>query len=237
MEDLQHGVTLPAAPAPCSDCRGPGGQDPAGPAGQVLGRLLPRKPCRVLRVCGPYGSRRCAGGAVPSLFPSISLAWESSSAAGRMGLSACRHRPMLPLSGLLTGDLLASLQKLALAKVSQPFAAIFVKGIFCNWLVCAAMALAASASTLPGRILGIFLPIAAFSSLGKQQRTQQQHQEAAPQPLHRVCRAVLGGGLEARMTFRSGTRARDPSRGLCLHANWGSSGEPCGVASNLAFRS
>ncbi|KAK9827314.1 hypothetical protein WJX81_003651 [Elliptochloris bilobata] len=54
----------------------------------------------------------------------------------------------------------------ALAKVSLPFSQAFIRAVMCNWLVCMALWLATSASTLGSKFMGIWLPISAFAAIG-----------------------------------------------------------------------
>ena len=42
----------------------------------------------------------------------------------------------------------------------------FIRAIMCNWLVCMALWLATSASTLGSKFMGIWLPISAFAAIG-----------------------------------------------------------------------
>lgn len=55
---------------------------------------------------------------------------------------------------------------IAQAKTSQPWLTVFVKGIGANWLVCLAVWLALSSKSLPGKVIGCWLPVAAFVALG-----------------------------------------------------------------------
>lgn len=55
---------------------------------------------------------------------------------------------------------------MATSKVASAFLPMFFKGILGNWLVCLALWLASSAKSLPGKVLGIFLPISMFVTLG-----------------------------------------------------------------------
>ena len=42
----------------------------------------------------------------------------------------------------------------------------FIRAVMCNWLVCMALWLATSASTLGSKFMGIWLPISAFAAIG-----------------------------------------------------------------------
>lgn len=42
----------------------------------------------------------------------------------------------------------------------------FIRAVLANWLVCVAVWNAGSASSLPGKVLGIWPPIAAFVAIG-----------------------------------------------------------------------
>lgn len=54
----------------------------------------------------------------------------------------------------------------AVAKTSLTFGQAFLRGILANWLVCLAIWMASAASTLPGKIIGVWLPISAFVAMG-----------------------------------------------------------------------
>ncbi len=56
--------------------------------------------------------------------------------------------------------------KTAVYKISLPFLRAFILGILCNWLVCMAVWMAASAKDAAGKILGIFFPIWLFITSG-----------------------------------------------------------------------
>ncbi|MBI3393028.1 MAG: formate/nitrite transporter family protein [Nitrospirae bacterium] len=55
---------------------------------------------------------------------------------------------------------------LAAMKANLPFMEALIRGIGCNWLVCAAVWLALAAEDTMGKILGIYFPIMAFVTLG-----------------------------------------------------------------------
>lgn len=42
----------------------------------------------------------------------------------------------------------------------------FVRGVLANWLVCIAVWCAAAASSLPGKVLGLYIPILTFVAIG-----------------------------------------------------------------------
>lgn len=54
----------------------------------------------------------------------------------------------------------------AVAKTSLTFGQAFLRGILANWLVCLAIWMASAAATLPGKIVGVWLPISAFVAMG-----------------------------------------------------------------------
>lgn len=54
----------------------------------------------------------------------------------------------------------------ALAKVSLGFGEALVRGVMCNVLVCIAVWMAAAARTVPGKIVGLYLPIMVFVLCG-----------------------------------------------------------------------
>ncbi|GFR49573.1 hypothetical protein Agub_g11620 [Astrephomene gubernaculifera] len=55
---------------------------------------------------------------------------------------------------------------LAVAKSSLPVAQALVRSVLCNWMVCLAVWMALSASSLPGKLMGLWLPITAFVTVG-----------------------------------------------------------------------
>ncbi|MEW5308881.1 MAG: hypothetical protein WDW38_000805 [Sanguina aurantia] len=55
---------------------------------------------------------------------------------------------------------------MAVAKTSLPFSQAFIRGVLCNYLVCCAVWLASSSSTMSGKIMGAFLPVMAFATIG-----------------------------------------------------------------------
>jgi formate/nitrite transporter len=56
--------------------------------------------------------------------------------------------------------------RIAAAKVSAPFGAIFVKGLLCNALVCLAVWLAYAGRSVTDKILAILFPVSAFVAAG-----------------------------------------------------------------------
>ncbi|CAD7705450.1 unnamed protein product [Ostreobium quekettii] len=54
----------------------------------------------------------------------------------------------------------------AAAKTSLTFGQAFLRGILANWLVCLAIWMATASSSLPGKIIGVWLPISAFVAMG-----------------------------------------------------------------------
>jgi len=54
----------------------------------------------------------------------------------------------------------------ALSKATMAFGTAFVKGIFCNFLVCIAVWMAFAAKTVAGKIIGLFFPIFIFVLCG-----------------------------------------------------------------------
>ncbi|KAF5831633.1 nitrite transporter NAR1 [Dunaliella salina] len=54
----------------------------------------------------------------------------------------------------------------AVAKTSLDPQTAIVRAILCNWLVCLAVWMASSASSLPGKVLGLWPPVVAFFAIG-----------------------------------------------------------------------
>lgn len=72
---------------------------------------------------------------------------------------------MFNIAGVFEHKELA-VNNLALFKSSHTFGVTVVKGILANWMVNLAVMMASSARDLTGKLLGIFLPISAFVSMG-----------------------------------------------------------------------
>lgn len=71
------------------------------------------------------------------------------------------------LTGMLSSEpWLGAIQRIGVGKVSQPWGVIFLKGIVANWLVCLAVWLGLSSKNMLGRLVGIWLPVMAFVTLG-----------------------------------------------------------------------
>jgi formate/nitrite transporter len=56
--------------------------------------------------------------------------------------------------------------KTAMAKATLPWGQAFIRAILANWLVCVAVWNSGAASTLPGKVLGIWPCISAFVAIG-----------------------------------------------------------------------
>jgi len=70
-------------------------------------------------------------------------------------------------SGLLSVQpWLGWIQKLAVAKTQLPFAQAFWRGVGCNWLVCLACWMALASDQVTGKILGIWVSVMAFVTMG-----------------------------------------------------------------------
>lgn len=73
---------------------------------------------------------------------------------------------MVYWSDIITGPFAILTQDVVNHKVNQPVNVSFCKGIMCNWLVCLAIYLASAANDLPGKAIGVWLPIMAFVAMG-----------------------------------------------------------------------
>ncbi len=76
---------------------------------------------------------------------------------------------MMSVTGLWNsggGALGAVTVNIAINKVNMAFAAAFVAGILCNWLVCLAVWIAWGANTMAGKMFVIFFPIFLFVTSG-----------------------------------------------------------------------
>jgi formate/nitrite transporter len=72
---------------------------------------------------------------------------------------------MVVQSGVLAGCTGYAI-KTAMAKGTLPWAQAFIRAVMANWLVCVAVWNAGAASSLPGKVLGIWPPISAFVAIG-----------------------------------------------------------------------
>ncbi len=61
---------------------------------------------------------------------------------------------------------LSYIHAIATGKVYANWGVIFLKAIPCNFLVCAAIYIAVAAEDVTGKILGMYLPISTFASIG-----------------------------------------------------------------------
>jgi formate/nitrite transporter len=69
-------------------------------------------------------------------------------------------------TGLLSGPVGAYVSASAVTKTNLSFLTAFLKGVGCNWLVCLGVWLALSSKELPGKIIGVWIPVMAFVTLG-----------------------------------------------------------------------
>lgn len=67
-------------------------------------------------------------------------------------------------TGLLAGNTMPI--NMAVAKTSLPWGVAFLRAVLCNWLVCLAVWQAAAASSLPGKLMGLWPPITTFVTIG-----------------------------------------------------------------------
>lgn len=70
------------------------------------------------------------------------------------------------LPSMFDGALATNLVSLAEGKVALPFMDAFLRGISCNILVCIAVWIAFAALTVPGKVIGLYLPIVVFVLCG-----------------------------------------------------------------------
>lgn len=73
----------------------------------------------------------------------------------------------LHLTGMVATDPWHSaIKSIAEYKVSMPWHVVFLKGIGANWMVCLAVWLGLSSQDMLGRLIGIWLPVMAFVTMG-----------------------------------------------------------------------
>ncbi|CAK9783799.1 Formate/nitrite transporter [Cutaneotrichosporon oleaginosum] len=85
---------------------------------------------------------------------------------GNLAGALCCVAFMAHFSGLYTGPLLEYAQKMSVSKTSQGFGPCLLRGIGCNFLVCVAVWLGASAREVMSKIMGIHFPVFLFVFLG-----------------------------------------------------------------------
>lgn len=74
---------------------------------------------------------------------------------------------LMSRSGLLhSGSIGQYVVQIASAKCELSFSEALIRGIFCNWLVCLAIFMAAAARDITGKILACYVPIMAFVASG-----------------------------------------------------------------------
>ncbi len=73
---------------------------------------------------------------------------------------------LMSRSGLLVGGVGEHAVGIAARKCNLPFSEALIRGIFCNWLVCLAIFMAAAARDISGKILACYAPIMAFVASG-----------------------------------------------------------------------
>ncbi|GAB1416708.1 formate/nitrite transporter family protein [Paludibacter sp.] len=74
---------------------------------------------------------------------------------------------MVTLTGIFSSTLWSdSIQNIGYAKTSASFSTVFLKGIGANWLVALAMWLAYASKEISGKIIGIWIPVMAFVTIG-----------------------------------------------------------------------
>ncbi len=69
-------------------------------------------------------------------------------------------------TGLLTGPVGANALRIAAAKMNLSAEQVFLRGVFCNWLVVLAVWMATSAQDVGGKALAVLFPVTAFVASG-----------------------------------------------------------------------
>ncbi|CAE7234114.1 yrhG [Symbiodinium sp. CCMP2592] len=69
-------------------------------------------------------------------------------------------------TGMLTGGAASMAIEAVLSRCSSSFGQTLVKGVMCNWLLCAAIWLSTMAKGLSGKMVGIWFPISMFVGIG-----------------------------------------------------------------------
>jgi formate/nitrite transporter len=91
---------------------------------------------------------------------SLGLSWVGNFIGCTTFAVACKYAGVLEGgSGHLAANMLA-------AKTSYELGPLFVKAMFCNWLVCLAVFLSMQAKDMGGKYLSIWLPVSTFVSIG-----------------------------------------------------------------------
>jgi len=103
---------------------------------------------------------------------------------------------LLMHSGLYT-NLQNKFVQIAVMKTSLPFEQAFIRGVFCNLLVCVAVLIANQAKTVQGKIFGILVPITVFIASGYEHSVANMFflpmgQVNSAQFLHNIIPVTLG---------------------------------------------
>ena len=96
---------------------------------------------------------------VLSMLKVLVLVYVSNFAGSVIIAAMVNATPQFGYSGNLLG---AFTIKVALGKVTMSFGSAFISGILCNFFVCIAVLMAASAKDIAGKVWAIFFPILAF---------------------------------------------------------------------------
>ena len=65
-----------------------------------------------------------------------------------------------------SGSVAEQAVRVATVKSSLTFEVAFIRGVFCNWLVCLAVFMATAARDIPGKLLSCYIPIMTFVASG-----------------------------------------------------------------------
>ena len=112
-------------------------------------------------------------------------------------LAGCFSSAFLLINSGLYPALQNKFVQIASMKASLPFEEAFIRGIFCNLLVCVAVLIANQAKSVQGKIFGILIPITVFIASGYEHSVANMFflpmgQVSTQQFLHNIIPVTLG---------------------------------------------
>eukprot|EP00977_Amphora_coffeiformis_P015314 scaffold4503_cov167-Amphora_coffeaeformis.AAC.13 len=90
----------------------------------------------------------------------LALSWMGNLFGCAVFALSCKY------AGVMEGGAAVLAAKTLAAKTSTDLGPVFVKAVFCNWLVCLAVLLSTQAKDMGGKYISIWLPVSTFVSIG-----------------------------------------------------------------------
>jgi len=160
-----------------------------------FGQARARRPAACLHHAGccRTSGRTCAPARLPLLQRRADSVLGRTEARNGARLDACRCMRFCLLSPLWLQRPATTRQQGRQRGLCAAMRQAFIRAIMCNWLVCMALWLATSASTLGSKFMGIWLPISAFAAIGLEHCVANMCARAPAGPA--LMRALPAGGL------------------------------------------